>query len=104
CITKNALLLNLHDSILTDANGRIGSIVANHQFQFDGPPPQPDSLYTSGWSIINQDGNYLLALGKQTVFWECAAGGFFKLYDASIGAQCKQVELVVLKADYCQKW
>ncbi|RLV93628.1 Cell wall mannoprotein PIR3 [Spathaspora sp. JA1] len=104
CITKNALLLNLHKSILTDAKGRIGSIVANHQFQFDGPPPQPDSLYTSGWSIIQKDGNYLLALGKQTVFWECAAGGFYKLYDASIGAQCKQIELVVLKADYCHKW
>lgn len=32
--------LTLKDGILKDKEGRIGSIVANFQFQFDGPEPQ----------------------------------------------------------------
>ncbi|CAY80926.1 Pir1p [Saccharomyces cerevisiae EC1118] len=40
CKSSGTLEMNLKGGILTDGKGRIGSIVANRQFQFDGPPPQ----------------------------------------------------------------
>merc|ERR1712000_321186 len=37
CGQANLLTAKLADGVLTDAQGRIGSIVANYQFQFDAP-------------------------------------------------------------------
>ncbi|GME95868.1 unnamed protein product [Ambrosiozyma monospora] len=50
--SEGAVLVTLKDGILTDSAGRIGSIVANQQFQFDGPPPQAGYIYASGWSFL----------------------------------------------------
>lgn len=91
CKGDNVLTLTLKDSLLTDSHGRVGAIVANRQFQFDGPPPQAGSIYAAGWSIA--DG--LLALGDQTTFYQCKSGDFSNLYDESIGAQCSPVELTI---------
>ena len=40
CSSANNLEMTLHDSVLKDTHERWGAIVANHQFQFDGPIPQ----------------------------------------------------------------
>ena len=50
CFASDTLQLHLEDGVLYDSHGRIGSIVANHQFQFDGPPPQAGAIYARGWS------------------------------------------------------
>lgn len=91
CKGENVLTLTLKDSLLTDSHGRVGAIVSNRQFQFDGPPPQAGSIYAAGWSIA--DG--LLALGDQTTFYQCKSGDFSNLYDESIGAQCSPIELTI---------
>ncbi|CCF58780.1 hypothetical protein KAFR_0F01830 [Kazachstania africana CBS 2517] len=93
CSNSGTLSLSLNDGILTDENGRIGSIVANRQFQFDGPPPQAGAIYAAGWSIT-PDGN--LALGDNDVFYECLSGNFYNLYDESIGAQCSPIHLEIV--------
>ena len=90
--------MKLTDSILTDAHGRIGSIVANRQFQFDGPPPQAGAIYAAGWSI-SDDGN--LAIGNTTVFYQCLSGNFYNLYDEHIGSQCEEVYLKVVDLIDC---
>ena len=64
--------LLLRRGVLTDRQGRIGSIVANRQFQFDGPPAQAGAVYTAGWSISEREG--LLYLGMQSQFFCCWAG------------------------------
>ncbi|EGW33557.1 uncharacterized protein SPAPADRAFT_60896 [Spathaspora passalidarum NRRL Y-27907] len=92
CVSGNSLIVKLSNGILTDSHGRIGSIVANHQFQFDGPPPQPDSLFAAGWNIYPSAQGPLLALGGQYIFWRCAIQGTtFNLYDASIDNKCEKV-------------
>ncbi|EGV65823.1 hypothetical protein CANTEDRAFT_129279 [Yamadazyma tenuis ATCC 10573] len=118
CVASGSLLLQLKDGILTDAKGRVGSIVANRQFQFDGPPPQAGAIYAAGWSVVpidykedsktkeNADKGkrnelYKLALGAQTTFYKCLSGSFYNLYDQSIGGQCSEVEFVVLEAVEC---
>ena len=122
CVKQDSLLLTLKDGILSDTNGRIGSIVANRQFQFDGPPPQAGAIYANGWCAVpsdykedsdtkekadNQDkekresDQLKLALGKQTTFYKCLSGSFYNLYDESIGGQCSEVELVLLEAVKC---
>ncbi|CAK9437212.1 uncharacterized protein LODBEIA_P15900 [Lodderomyces beijingensis] len=87
----------LCDGVLTDEEKKIGSIVANHQFQFDNPV-QHDALYSSGWSIVYKNGYYLLALNGSTTFWECAVDdyGTYKIYDKCIGGQCDEVEIVII--------
>ncbi len=55
CAADNSLVVKLNDGVLTDAKGRIGAIVANRQFQFDGPPPQAGTIYAKGWSIVPLD-------------------------------------------------
>lgn len=92
------LIFTIKDSVLTDSHGRIGEIVANHQFQFDDVS-QPDNLFNCGFAIVKKHHDWILALGKQTVFWECSAGTFYKLYDASIDSICKKVELEVIIVD-----
>ncbi|CAN9290915.1 unnamed protein product [Alternaria alternata] len=83
------LLCTLEDGILHDQYGRTGSIVANQQFQFDGPP-QAGAIYTGGFSVC---GNDSLAIGGSTRWWRCMSGAFGNLYDQSIGAQCHEIRI-----------
>ena len=90
CKSTGTLEMTLKGAVLTDGKGRIGSIVANRQFQFDGPPPQAGAIYAKGWSLTPA-GN--LAIGDSDVFYQCLSGQFYNLYDESIGDQCKPVYL-----------
>ncbi|KAL6932663.1 hypothetical protein ACO0OL_004145 [Hanseniaspora opuntiae] len=98
CKNNGTLAMLLNDGVLTDEKGRIGSIVANRQFQFDGPPPQAGAIYADGWGIT-PDGN--LAIGDEDVFWQCLSGDFYNLYDTEIGGQCKPVHLEVVELVSC---
>ncbi|SCU87554.1 LADA_0E04698g1_1 [Lachancea dasiensis] len=98
CKTDGTLEMTLKGGILKDAKGRIGSIVANRQFQFDGPPPQAGAIYAAGWTIT-KNGN--LAIGETEVFYQCLSGTFYNLYDESIGDQCSPVHLEVVKLVEC---
>ncbi|KAG0682306.1 hypothetical protein C6P42_003198 [Pichia californica] len=98
CSTNSTLAMELHDGVLTDAKGRIGSIVANSQFQFDGPPPQAGAIYAGGWSI-SEDG--LLAIGANTTFYQCLSGNFYNLYNQEIGSECYPVELEIVELINC---
>ncbi|CAI5198739.1 ANM_HP_G0248930.mRNA.1.CDS.1 [Saccharomyces cerevisiae] len=98
CKTSGTLEMTLKDGVLTDAKGRIGSIVANRQFQFDGPPPQAGAIYAAGWSIT-PDGN--LAIGDNDVFYQCLSGTFYNLYDEHIGSQCTPVHLEAIDLIDC---
>ena len=95
CIASDALTISLEDGELRDSKGRVGAIVANRQFQFDGPPPQAGTIYAAGWSFVPAsyvgegekssdtiDSGYKLALGNQTTFFKCLSGDFYNLYDA----------------------
>ncbi|KAI5964422.1 hypothetical protein KGF57_001096 [Candida theae] len=93
-------VFTLKNTVLKDSHGKIGSIVANHQFQFDYPV-QPDALYTSGFSIVYQNGYPLLALNGKTTFWNSQASStIWKLYDKPITSNSRSVELVVIKVSY----
>lgn len=48
CKKDGTEILTLKDSILKDFSNRIGSIVANRQFQFDGPTPQAGAIIAVG--------------------------------------------------------
>ncbi|CAL9736212.1 cell wall protein Pir5p [Monosporozyma servazzii] len=98
CKTDGILQLNLQNGVLTDHSGRIGSIVSNRQFQFDGPPPQAGAIYAGGWSIT-PEGH--LALGDQDTFYQCLSGNFYNLYDRSIGAQCSTIRLQITNLVVC---
>ena len=98
CKVPGTLQLHLEDGILYDERGRIGSIVANHQFQFDGPPPQAGAIYAKGWSITPTG---FLALGDSDLFYQCLSGDFYNLYDESIGGQCHPVHLEVVDLVDC---
>ena len=98
CFASDTLQLHLEDGVLYDSHGRIGSIVANHQFQFDGPPPQAGAIYARGWSITPTG---FLALGDSDLFYQCLSGDFYNLYDESIGAQCSPVHLEVVNLVNC---
>ncbi|EGY14211.1 hypothetical protein VD0004_g423 [Verticillium dahliae] len=86
-----SLVVNLKDGVLTDSKDRTGSIVANYQFQFDGPA-QPDAIYTSGFAVCDDN---LLALGDQKTFFKCNSGSFANLYDRNWAPQCSPVALYV---------
>ena len=98
CVGDNSLGMQLNGSVLTDEKGRIGAIVSNRQFQFDGPPPQAGSIYAAGWSVTE---NGLLALGDQTIFYQCHSGDFYNLYDESIAEQCSAVHLSIVDLVQC---
>ena len=98
CKSSGTLEMNLKGGILTDGKGRIGSIVANRQFQFDGPPPQAGAIYAAGWSIT-PEGN--LAIGDQDTFYQCLSGSFYNLYDEHIGTQCNAVHLQAIDLVNC---
>jgi len=89
CGGAGTLVVNLANGKLTDAQNRIGEIVANYQFQFD-PQPQTGAIYTSGFSACS---NGSLALGGSAVFYECLSGGFYNLYDRHWAAQCEPILL-----------
>ncbi|CAL9731658.1 cell wall mannoprotein Hsp150p [Monosporozyma unispora] len=98
CKVDGTLEMNLKGGILTDGKGRIGSIVANRQFQFDGPPPQAGAIYAAGWSITPA-GN--LAIGDKDVFYQCLSGDFYNLYDKTQGEQCHEVNLQAIDLIAC---
>ncbi|ODV87449.1 hypothetical protein CANARDRAFT_26844 [[Candida] arabinofermentans NRRL YB-2248] len=98
CGVDGNLAVTLTDGILYDASGRVGSIVSNYQFQFDGPPPQSGYIYAAGWSI-DEDG--YLALGDSTEFFECLSGDFYNLYYDSVGDQCSPVEILMVELVDC---
>ncbi|KAG7694336.1 hypothetical protein KL931_000699 [Ogataea haglerorum] len=98
CKSDEALAMTLKDGILTDSKGRIGSIVANRQFQFDGPPPQAGAIYAAGWAISPEG---YLAIGNTTTFYQCLSGTFYNLYDESIGGQCEPVHLSIVDLVSC---
>lgn len=83
-------MVTLSDGVLTDADGRIGEIAADRQFQFDAPPGQPGAIYTDGWSVC---AGGALALQGSTAFFQCLSGSFYNLYDQRVGGQCQQVQL-----------
>ncbi|CAL9731661.1 cell wall mannoprotein Cis3p [Monosporozyma unispora] len=93
CKNDGTLQLTLKDGLLTDSKNRVGSIVSNRQFQFDGPTPQAGAIYAAGWSITSE-GN--LALGDQDVFYQCLSGNFYNLYDQHIAEQCSPIHLEVV--------
>jgi len=93
CSADGTLVASLTGGILTDAKKRIGAIVANHQFQFDGPPAQTGSIYTGGWSVCN---NGSLAIGGNALFYQCLSGTFYNLYDQSQGGQCQPVLIDII--------
>lgn len=90
CVTDSTLLMTLRGGILRDSSNRIGTIVGNRQFQFDGPTPQYGTIYANGWSI-DAYGN--LMLGDDAVFYQCSSGEFYNLYDESIDPECTAVNL-----------
>ncbi|KAF1834711.1 hypothetical protein BDW02DRAFT_639155 [Decorospora gaudefroyi] len=83
------VICTLEDGILHDQYNRTGSIVANRQFQFDGPP-QAGAIYTGGFSVC---ANNSLAIGDSTRWWRCMSGAFGNLYDQWIGAQCHEIRI-----------
>jgi hypothetical protein len=87
--TQGALVCTLKDGVLRDSFLRTGSVVANRQFQFDGPP-QAGAIYTGGFSVCN---NGSVAIGGTTRWWQCSSGGFYNLYDEWIGAQCEEIRI-----------
>lgn len=91
CSVNATLSMTLKDGILVDSEGRIGSIVANRQFQFDGPPPQAGAIYAKGWSIT-KDG--YLAIGSTEIFYRCLSGEFYNLYDQNVAYQCSPIKFL----------
>ncbi|KAL1838067.1 hypothetical protein VTJ49DRAFT_3087 [Mycothermus thermophilus] len=95
CAGTGNLVLNLTDEVLTDALDRTGYISMSYQFQFDNPP-QSGALFTAGFTACLND---TLALGPTTVFWQCASGTFWNLYDRWSAPQCEPVHIVILPCD-----
>ncbi|RPA92620.1 hypothetical protein L873DRAFT_1709088 [Choiromyces venosus 120613-1] len=90
CIQPTSLKMLLNKGLLVDHLGRIGSIVANRQFQFDGPPAQAGAIYTGGWSLCS-DG--LIALGPSKQFFACKSSDFENIYDSMIADYCRPIFL-----------
>ncbi|KJY00026.1 covalently-linked cell wall protein [Zymoseptoria brevis] len=88
-----ALMIQLENGVLTDAQGRIGNIVANDQFQFDPAPGQADAKFTSGFSVCN---NGSLAIQGDSTFYQCLSGTFYNLYDEAQAEQCSPVHIQVI--------
>ncbi|KAF1847062.1 uncharacterized protein K460DRAFT_363170 [Cucurbitaria berberidis CBS 394.84] len=90
-----ALFCTVKDGVLRDQYGRTGSVVANHQFQFDGPP-QAGAIYTGGFAVCKNDS---LAIGGTTRWWQCNSGPFYNLYDEWIGEQCEEIRIQIAFLD-----
>ncbi|KAK7705623.1 hypothetical protein SLS64_007990 [Diaporthe eres] len=93
CATDGILVATLENGVLKDSQSRTGYIAANYQFQFD-QPAQTGAIFTAGFSAC---GNGSLALGGSAVFYECASGDFFNLYDRSWAPQCSPVEILIME-------
>ncbi|KAJ4372796.1 hypothetical protein N0V86_008162 [Didymella sp. IMI 355093] len=93
--SDGALQCTLEDGVLRDQYSRTGSVVANRQFQFDGPP-QAGAIYTGGFSVCQ---NNSLAIGGSARWWRCMSGAFGNLYDESIGDQCSEIRIIVNYVD-----
>ncbi|EGV62634.1 hypothetical protein CANTEDRAFT_115181 [Yamadazyma tenuis ATCC 10573] len=98
CKTNSTLSMSLTGGILRDSSNRIGTMVSNRQFQFDGPTPQFGAVYANGWAA---DPDGYLVLGSQRVFYQCASGEFYNLYDQQIDTQCSPVNLRVVGLVEC---
>lgn len=96
CTEEDTLVMLLDQGVLRDPQNRIGLIVGNHQFQFDGPTPQYGTRFAAGW-LVTEDS--LLSLGDQTTFFQCLAGKFHKTYDTQIHDQCVPVYLEVVRLE-----
>ncbi|KAI0878646.1 hypothetical protein GGS24DRAFT_442547 [Hypoxylon argillaceum] len=92
CGSEGILVVSLQDGSTHDAQGRTGYIASNYQFQFDGPP-QAGALYTSGFSLCEDN---LLALGSSKTFYQCLSGSFYNLYDRTWAAQCEPVSIIAV--------
>lgn len=97
CAVTGALSMTLKQGILEDSKGRIGAIVSNRQFQFDGPP-QAGTIYANGWSITPEG---YLAIGTTEVFYRCLSGGFYNLYDENVAYQCSPIRLLATGIKQC---
>ncbi|RCK63579.1 putative cell wall mannoprotein PIR32 [Candida viswanathii] len=97
---KNHYYFTLKNTVLHDERYATGEIVANHQFQFDDPV-QPDALFTKGFTIVFEDGEYLLAINGKTKFWNSAVDdtGVYKVYDAPITDESEPIQLIVLDVE-----
>jgi hypothetical protein len=93
CASDGILVVTLENGVLKDAKDRTGYIAANYQFQFD-QPAQTGAIFTAGFSAC---ANGSLALGGSAVFYECASGDFFNLYDRSWAPQCSPVEILIME-------
>lgn len=74
---------------------RIGNIVNNFQFQFDGPI-QDNAYFDKGFQIC--DGK--IAVGTDTTFYQCLSGGFYNIY-YGFGQDQQQCNPVVLSTFDC---
>ena len=92
------MLLTLCDGVLHDDRHATGEIVANHQFQFDKPPQKMPYIKGIFHCLHSW---YYLALDNKIKFWHCKVddNGLYKIYDKSIGEQCCEIELIILKSD-----
>ena len=98
-MTTPDLVITLRDGVLHDERHATGEIVANHQFHSINHHKRMP--YTKGFSIVYTEGNYYLALDHKIKFWHCKVddNGLYKIYDKSIGEQCSEIELIILKSD-----
>lgn len=92
CPGEGVLVVEVADTVMKDAQGRVAYLADNFQFQFDGPP-QAGALFTAGFSVC---GNGSIALGDSTVFYKCQSGDIYNLYDRWIAEQCSPVRLNVM--------
>ncbi|EGP88918.1 uncharacterized protein MYCGRDRAFT_39665, partial [Zymoseptoria tritici IPO323] len=82
----------LINGTLLDTFARLGTIVANHQLQFDAFS-QSGAIYTAGFSACGPTNARVLALGGNTTFWGCTSGGFANIYDENVAPQCVAAEI-----------
>jgi len=83
CASHKPLLASVKNNQLFDGKTWVGYIAGNYQLQFDAGVAQSGALYTSGFSVCDDN---KLALGKSTVFYRCLSGNFYNLYDRSVAA------------------
>ena len=88
------------DSVFKDSEGRIGEIVANHQFQFDAQP-QAGYISTGPWSVCS---NGSIALGGSTFFYQCEKEpNVYDIYDNTLDpsslAGCEGVTIDIIPSD-----
>lgn len=94
-----SIVLRLDNGILTDERNEIGGIVANRQFQFDGPPSQAGTIYNGGFNLMSDSSSSSsrwVAIGTNEVWWLCNSGGFANIYDMKIGDQCRPAKMHVI--------